>query len=178
MTRLPASPKVAHPIQLRIRDAEDVQVNGTQRTRGIREAVAALGVIVSLGFVGYELRQNNQVARAAAIQAIADQSLEVINTWTSDEESVRLLSGVLAGATPEEFTAIENTKLRLMFLALLRIAESRQRQAELGVVNDPTIFGGAASALRSPYLRERWPTLRGSVAPDFAAIFEIEYGLQ
>ena len=133
---------------------------------------------VSLVFVGYELRQNNQVARAAAVQAIADQSIEVINTFISDPESVRLLSGVLDGAAPADFTDVENTKLRLMFLAQLRIAESRYRQADLGVVNDPTIFGGAASALRSPYFRERWPSLRNSVAPDFAATFEVEYDLR
>ena len=141
--------------------------------RGVRESVAALGVIISLAFVGYELRQNNQVARAAAVQTISDQSIEVINTFISDQESVRLLSAVLDGATEADFTAVENTKLRLMFLAQLRIAESRYRQAELGVVNDPTIFGGAAATLRSPYFRGRWPDLRNSVAPDFAATFEI-----
>lgn len=149
-----------------------------QRGYGLRASLAAAGVVLSLIFVGFELRQNTQVARAAAVQAIADQSIDVILAWTTDEQSVLLLSEVLRGATPDEFTREENTKLRLMFLAQLRIAESRHRQAELGVITDPTIFGGAASTLRSPYLRAYWGSLKSSVAPDFALEFENEYGLQ
>lgn len=151
--------------------------NGDRRKTALREVLAAAGVVLSLIFVGYELRQNRQVARAAAVQAIADQSLDVILTWSSDPQSVQLLAQVLDGATPDAFSRDENAKLRLMFLALLRIAESRYRQAELGVVSDPTIFGGAASVLNSPYLEARWADLRGSVAPDFAERFETQYGL-
>ena len=75
-----------------------------QRRKGMRDTLAAVGVVLSLIFVGYELRQNTQVARAAAVQAIADQSLEVILAWTSDAESLRLLRHVLDGATPDAFT--------------------------------------------------------------------------
>lgn len=144
----------------------------------LREILAAIGVVLSLVFVGYELRQNTQVSKAAAIQGLADQSLDIILTWTSDGETVHLLTRVLAGETPDTFTADENTKIRLMFLAILRNAESRHRQTTLGILEDPTILGGAASIWRTPYLAERWPVLRESVAPDFAEAFELEYGLR
>ena len=39
-------------------------------SKAIREALAALGVIASLLFVGFEIRQNTMVARASAYQAI------------------------------------------------------------------------------------------------------------
>ncbi len=38
--------------------------------KAIRETLAVLGVVASLIFVGYEIRQNTIAARAAAYQAI------------------------------------------------------------------------------------------------------------
>jgi len=144
----------------------------------LREGLAALGVILSLAFVGYEIRQNTQVSRAAAIQGVTDQSLETILAWSEDEQAVGLLGRVLSGAVPSDFTDNENTKLRLMYLASLRVAESRYRQRELGIIDDPTILGGSAAILRAPYLSERWDRLKSGVSPDFAADFEVEYGLR
>lgn len=144
----------------------------------LREGLAALGVILSLVFVGYEIRQNTQVSRAAAIQGVTDQSLETILSWSEDEQAVALLGRVLKGAVPSDFTDDENTKLRLMYLASLRVAESRFRQSELGIIEDQTILGGSAAILRAPYLLERWEQLKSGVSPDFAASFEAEYGLR
>jgi hypothetical protein len=42
------------------------------------ETLEVTGVVLSFIFVGHELRQNTQVARAAAVQAISDQSVQVI----------------------------------------------------------------------------------------------------
>ena len=148
------------------------------RGRTFREGLAALGVIVSLVFVGYEIRQNTQVSRAAAIQGVTDQSLETILSWSEDEQAVTLLGRVLNGEVPADFTDYENTKLRLMYLASLRAAESRYRQMELGLVDDPTILGGSAAILRAPYLAERWDGLKSGLSRDFAADFEVEYGLR
>jgi len=144
----------------------------------IREGLAALGVILSLVFVGYEIRQNTQVSTAAAIQGVTDQSLEIVLAWSADEEAVTLLGRILNGEVPADFTDYENTKLRLMYLAALRVAESRYRQSTLGIIEDPTILGGSAAILRAPYLVERWEQLKSAVPPDFAAHFEAEYELR
>ena len=144
----------------------------------LREGLAALGVILSLVFVGYEIRQNTQVSTAAAIQGVTDQSLEIILAWTEDEEAVALLGRVLNGEGPSDFTDSENTKLRLMYLGALRVAESRYRQSTLGIIENPTILGGSAAILRAPYLVERWEQLKSAVPPDFAVHFEAEYGLR
>jgi hypothetical protein len=40
----------------------------------LQQAVAALSVVLSLVFVGYEIRQNTQVARGAAVEASIDQT--------------------------------------------------------------------------------------------------------
>ena len=149
-----------------------------ERGRVVREGLAALGVILSLAFVGYEIRQSTNVSRAAAIQGITDQSLETILAWSEDEQAVTLLRRVLNGEVPSDFTEDETMKLRLMYLATLRVAESRYRQTELGIIEDPTILGGSAALLRAPYLSKRWDRLKPAVSADFAEDFEAEYGLR
>ncbi len=149
------------------------------RGRTLREGLAALGVILSLLFVGYEIRLNTRVSTAAAIQASTDHSLQVILSWSEDEQAVTLLGRILSGEVPPDFTDYENTKLRLMYLAVLRLAESRYRQAELGILeDDATILGGSGALLRAPYLADRWNQLKPAVPQDFAAYFESEYGLR
>ncbi len=150
-----------------------------EQARGgwIRDIPAVLGVVLSLVFVGYEIRQNTQVAKAAAIQATAEQSMQISLTWSGDDLAIDLLTRILTGSLPPEFTEHENTKLRLMFLSALRAAESRYRQLQLGVLDDAGIMGGAASIYRTAYLAARWEVLRPAIPPDFAEQFEIEYGL-
>ena len=46
-----------------------------------QQAGATLGVIISLVFVGYEIRQNTNVARAAAVQAISEQVIQWQKIW-------------------------------------------------------------------------------------------------
>jgi hypothetical protein len=104
--------------------------------------------------------------------------LNTILAWTQDEQTVTLLDRVLKDEVPSDFTDYERMKLRLIYLAALRVAESRYRQSELGMIEDPTILGGAAAILRAPYLSEQWERLRSAVAPDFAADFEARYELQ
>jgi hypothetical protein len=144
----------------------------------LREGLAAVGVMLSLVFVGYEIRQNTQVSWAAAIQGATDQSLQTILAWSEDEQAVTLLGRLLNGEVPSNFTNYENTKPRLIYLAALRVAESRYRQSMLGILEDPTILAGPAAFLRAPYLFERWDRLKPAVSADFAEDFEVEYGLR
>ena len=52
----------------------------------IRETLGFLGVAASLIFVGWEIRQNTVVARAATRHAIVDNSFEFILSRASDPE--------------------------------------------------------------------------------------------
>jgi hypothetical protein len=147
-------------------------------SRMLREVLTGLGVIISLVFVGYEIRQNTQVSRAEAIQGITDQSLQIILAFIEDEQAAKLYGRVLSGDVPADFDEFENTKLRLMFMAALRTAENRHRQVLLGIIEDKAVLGTSAAIYRTPYLSERWDELRLGLSPDFAAHFEVEYGLR
>ena len=149
-----------------------------ERGRSIRDGLAALGVMLSMLFVGYEIRQNTQVAKAAVIQGTAEQSLQVFLAWAADEQAVRLMTRLLNGALPSEFSDDENTKLRFMFLGVFRMQENRYLQSDLGLLDDPLILGGRAAMYRSPYLAARWDEFRLAVVPDFAERFEMDFGLR
>ncbi len=78
---------------------------------------------------------------------------------------------------PSDFTSEGNSKLRMYYVAALRAAESRYRQIELGLLPDGDAWiGGSASIYRAPYAVAYWPVLRRSIAADFAAYMETEYG--
>ena len=149
--------------------------------KAIRDGLAAAGVILSLLFVAYEIRQNTQVSRAASIQAMADASLQIMVAWGSEDEGATLIRRVTEGALPSDFTPDEDAKIRMFFLASLRSAESRYRQIELGLLDPESEdwFGGSASLIyQSPYLKTSWPLFfRDSTAPDFAAYMEARYDL-
>ena len=150
----------------------------SKRESGLGQIVGTVGVILSLAFVGYEIRQNTQVARAATVQSLSDQSIEILLAWSLDDEATDLLGRVVNGQLPAEFTEAENVRLRLMYVTGLRSAEAGYRQLVLGLVGDAEWMGGAAAMYRAPYMAERWPEFRPALAADFADWFEMEYELR
>ncbi len=143
----------------------------------IAEGMAALGLVLSLVFVGYEIRQNTQLSKAAALQSQAELATEIILSWIADDDALRLVTRIRKGALPSDFNEHENAKIRMMYLALLRSAEIRYRQRELDILDDTLVMGGSASLLRAPYLAAGWDQIKDAVAPDFADRFEEERAL-
>jgi hypothetical protein len=142
------------------------------------ETVGVLGVIATLIFVAFEVRQNTQVSRAASIQAMADASIQIALAWANDDEGLALLNQVFNGAVPSDLTPMENAKLRMYYVAALRSAESRYRQIELGLLPEGDAWvGGSAAIYSAQYAAAYWPVLRSTIAADFAAYMEGEYGL-
>jgi len=144
----------------------------------IGEGLAALGVVVSLLFVGYEIRQNTQLSKAASLEAQAELGAEIALNFLADAEVVQLFTRITDGALPSDFEKHENTKIRLMYVALLRSAEIRYRHNDLGILDNTSVLGGSGGLLRAPYLAASWPQLKPIVAPDFALRFEADYGLR
>ncbi len=52
-----------------------------EQLKDLIEAIAALGIIVTLVFVVLEIRQNTDVARSATVQAMAAQSYDAATPW-------------------------------------------------------------------------------------------------
>jgi hypothetical protein len=168
----------ADPLDRSIRCNDRQRTLEEWRVGKIGEGLAALGVIVSLLFVGYEIRQNTQLSKAASLEAQAELGAEIALNFLADAEVVQFLTRIADGELPSDFEKHENTKIRLMYVALLRSAEIRYRHKDLGVLDDTSVLGGSGNTLRAPYLAANWDQLKLVVSPDFALRFEADYGLR
>jgi hypothetical protein len=146
-------------------------------------ALGAIGVILSLLFVGLELRQSRQLARAEVRQGLVDRDAGIINAVAANPELARAwaVRWELAGPRPDEaLTFTDSIQAQIALLELLRSVENVYLQFREGVVdesvldtygfNDSPVFKGAK-------FKEYWPSLRSRFDPRFVAAFEAEYGI-
>ena len=94
------------------------------------EVIAAVGVIVSLVFVGYQIKDGNQEARAATLQAASDsemfvqsQFLRYADTWAK----------IVAGSPLSE--GRETQKGLTLFNMLMTLNENRFHQTKSGFLD-------------------------------------------
>jgi hypothetical protein len=144
----------------------------------IGESVAAVGVVLSLMFVGYEINQNTQLSKAAALQAQAEPGADIALSWAADDKIIAIITRLGAGAVRSDFDEHENTKIIIMYIATLRSAEIRYRLHKLGILDDTTVLGGSGAMFDAPYLATEWDRIKRSVSPEFAQQFEAEHGIE
>ncbi|MDG1953050.1 MAG: hypothetical protein P8J52_10700 [Gammaproteobacteria bacterium] len=96
----------------------------TMSLTGIANFLGALGIIGSLIFVGIELRQNQQIAKVAAYQALVEQIADFNVVLLTSPEVSRIR---IAALNNEKLTNFEQDQ----YTAYLRML---QRQSELAFV--------------------------------------------
>jgi hypothetical protein len=144
-----------------------------------KEVITAAGVVGSLLFVGFEIRENTRTVRGATIQAIADQSFQYNTELVQDEDWMRLMAMVWED-TISVSTLRPEDRVRLSWglVASTRIMENRYRQVQLGILGEEALgqLGGATNQnwYGSRMFREWWmsanPEARWSA--DFVAFME------
>jgi len=146
--------------------------------KAVREGFAAAGVIASLIFVGYEIRQNTAVARAAAYQDIGFSVLETFRQNAHDPQLAALF--VVANDTTrwDELSESDLMQLQQGLMGSMRAWEAIYRQVGEGILPPDAIrwFGYGLEPL--PWWAKLWPEVRGGVPPDFAAFVSEQYGWQ
>ncbi len=148
--------------------------------RAIRETLAALGVIVSLIFVGIEIRQNTSAVRGNSVQAIAQQNLEIALAAMTDGELLRTLVTLEAGSSIQDLDPAGRLRLGMYYMASLRITENRLRQVEVGILDEDALeqLGGVGSMYRTPYFQQWWDENKARFAADFVEFMGDQYGLK
>lgn len=130
------------------------------------DVVTGLGVILSLVFVGWQIRGTTNAVRGATLQGITDQVLELNSLLITVPELRSAMDKAERGRT--DFSAVESEVLSTWYAALLRVAENRFRQTLLGTFSgDQTTAGARSPAFRIPYFRSYWLARRSGFAPDF-----------
>lgn len=103
----------------------------TEKKRDFLELAGVAAIVVSLGFVTYEIRQNTNAVRSTVIHSISQQSIDSIAFILENPELRRAQAAVTAGnPTPDEQRLVD-----LQYTALLRIQLNRFLQSEIGVID-------------------------------------------
>lgn len=149
----------------------------SKRARTIAELVAALGVILSLIFVGMELRQNTVAVRAATYQALSDASAEAVAALAHDPGLLAVVQRVyFQDVEWDDLTEEENARLSFYYMSLLRRLENTYQQNRSGVVDDRVFesYGWRDALWESRHFWDFWYDWGGqhSVVPDFRAFFQ------
>ena len=143
------------------------------------EIATTVGVIISLVFVGLEIRQNTRAVQGATIEALAAQSIEFVTAWSTDDVMPGLLGQIRDGALPEDLSEDELSRVRLAYITGLRSYESRYWQFRLGILDEQAfeMLAGNAAFWRTPMFRAVWPSVRIQIGDEFAEFFERRFEL-
>ena len=140
----------------------------------LKEAVAALGVILSLLFVGLEIRQNTLAVRSSTLQTISDSHRTLILESIHDEGFSALVTRAMNGQTTEDFTDNENTRLWGYYIVYVSQLENTYVQLNAGILDENVFeaYGWNSPVLQTPHFLE-WSerALDAGASPTFAEFF-------
>jgi len=141
-----------------------------------------IGVILSLLFVGLELRQNGQLARAEVRQGLADRNAQVLNSIAENPELARAWTQRWSPQASDTvvLTPGEATQALFALLGMLRHVENVYLQYLEGVVDESVLNSYAFqnnTVFTFPKVQEAWPNLRPLFDARFVEAFEERYGL-
>ena len=97
------------------------------------QILGMVGLIASLIFVGLDLRQNQQVARITAYQALTEQIHDINSLLVTDSEISDIVNRALQN---QELTASEERKYKAFFRILRRQSGLAFLQYETGIIDE------------------------------------------
>lgn len=139
--------------------------------REIGEAVAILGVVLSLFFVGLQLRQNALVSRASAYQDLGIAMAEGWRLRASDRELNDLVYRA-GSADPDDWSNLTDSdirRVRAYLLSTLRIYQSAYLEVQEGLLRPEALEDLGIDGMReTSLLQNMWPFVRGQLSVEFA----------
>ena len=136
------------------------------------EVLGILGVTASLIFVGVEIRQNTNAVRGATLQAVSQQSMDLVMAGVDNPE----LRSAVSAARENTLSPEQKDLLTWFISSKLRADENRFRQVELGIL-DASTFQQLSNhaAYRTPYFAEYWAVRGDWYAADFQELVIREF---
>jgi len=152
-----------------------------EQITGFTELVGAVGVILSLLYVGKQLKQTNTMSRSAARQSLSTQ----MNDWAMAIAASPSLSESFSkvhfqGLVREGATELERIQVAYAFLGIvgqIHFAYELQKEGILTQEEVDGLNGPGGVLFRQPYLASLWPNLRPTYPQDFGRWFERRYGI-
>ncbi|MFG0313539.1 MAG: hypothetical protein ACF8LL_05065 [Phycisphaerales bacterium] len=145
---------------------------------GWKDLIGALGVVLSLLFVGFEVRQNTRALQATVRNDLTAASREYLLAQSTSPE---LSTAYELWASGGESSPVQDRMVMTSTMALIRNIENVYLQAELGTIDSEVVgmFGLTSPIFQSAKFRAFWESsARASVDPGFAEAFDTANGFQ
>ena len=138
--------------------------------REVRETIGVIVVVASLGFVGFEIRQNTAAVESTAFQSLNELTIQT-NLELLNDPGPELLLRLRGGALPVDFTPEEDQRVRMVYFAFIDILNAAYHQVRVGVLAEDVYPMFWPGLLSFDYIREAWPSMAYSYDPEFADFF-------
>ena len=143
----------------------------------IGQFIAAASIVLSLVFVGYEIRQNSAVSRMTAYQNWQTGARDVATMMITDPLLIPLLVKLSNGSTEEDFDQAELMRIQGFFLLGIRSFEDVYRSVSAGILPNEALnvilSNSGGGWTQSALYRKIWDNnIRSSVSQEFATFFE------
>jgi hypothetical protein len=134
------------------------------------EITGAIAVVLSLIFVGLELRQSTVASKAASYQALGMTSIE---TWRLRAEN-RDLNDIIDKFSRASDIEVSNMRAsdislaRAFVISVLRANETAFLQVESGLLDpEAMVYLGMEGFMNSNLLQRMWPQVKGSLSIEY-----------
>ena len=141
------------------------------KLRFLGQLFGALGVIASLIFVAWEIRQNTETVKSATIQDISEQSFSGVSLLVQND---KLREAFYLSLDAKPLTTEQEQHLRVWYGGSLRIWMNRYLQSRLGILDQETavMVGGQSSrAYKNPFFSKYWADVQGRYPEEFVQFF-------
>lgn len=144
--------------------------------RAIGEAIAAISIVISLIFVGWEVRQSSEVARMEAYQSFSVAVSENARAIYNDPQFADLLDKTNQDLVPAtELSGSQFLQIQSYFISVLHLYQGLFRSIQAGIISDefmPVIIEDPQ--LHTANFRSIWPGLRVFFTDPFIEFMEEE----
>ena len=133
-----------------------------------------LGVILSLGFVAFEINQNTNLSRNQAYLQFGESLKDITLELATDDLLPDLISQLRLGAGEDDVTGSENIRIWALQFATVKAWEGLYRSWTAGYLPSDTIVGiGGGHILNNNYFRQTtWPEIKRQQTPEFVSFFD------
>lgn len=146
-----------------------------RRLRLVVEISSALAVVLSLIFVGVQVRQSAIATRGATLQSLSNSSLELSRILL---ENADIRGAVTKWRMGEELDEDEAYAANIVVLVLVRHVENTYDQIQLGAVARPVLDRWLTnSTFTSPNFPAWWALSSDRFGPEFGRFLERHLGL-
>ena len=143
----------------------------------LSELTGVIAVVVSLIYLGRQVRMGNMLARAEASRT-PTSDLNMLNaSFGQNREFQVALRKAIEGLERPAFEAEERVLLDLYFVSVTNIYEQLLREHREGILGEEALDFGGNGLFELPFYKTSWPILRPFLSSSFVVEFEKRYSL-